>query len=204
MTKNKQQGFTILEVLISGFMIVVLGMGLLGLQFIIGESQLSSIDSFIEVDESTAAVSTLAREIRTAQKGENGSFQFTNASSQEITFFSDLDVDGRIEQIRYYLEGTTLKKDVIDPQGSPITYPTEQKITTIITQNIRNGSTPIFSYFNEDWPNDTSNNPLPTPADLDSIKMVHIYVRVNPRAADPDNDYVLESQAQVRTLKENF
>ncbi len=204
MTKNKQQGFTILEVLISGFMIVVLGMGLLGLQFIIGESQLSSINSFIEVDQSTAAVSTLAREIRTAQKGENGSFQFTNASSYEITFFSDLDVDGRIEQIRYYLEGTTLKKDVIDPQGSPVTYPPEQKVTTIITQNIRNGSTPIFSYFNEDWPNDTSNNPLPTPADLDSIKMVHIYVRVNPNAANPNNDYVLESQAQVRTLKENF
>ena len=204
MKKNTEQGFTIIEVLIAGFMIVVLGMGLLGLQFIIGESQLSSIDSFMEVNESTAAVSTLAREIRTAQKGDNGSFQFIYASAHDISFFSDIDVDGRIEQIRYYVEGTSLKKDVIDPQGSPVTYPPEQKVTTTITENIRNNSSPMFSYFNEDWPNDTSNNPLPTPADLDSIKMVHIYIRINPDPNDPDNDYVLESQAQVRTLKQNF
>jgi len=201
--KNRS-GFTILEVLIAGFMIVVLGMGILGLQFIIGESQLSSINSFTEVNESTVAVSSMTREIRTAQKGGNGSFQFTLAMPQEIIFFSDLDVDGQIEQIRYYMEGTSLKKDVINPQGNPVTYPTNQKITTTISENIRNGATPIFSYFNEDWPSDTSNNPLPTPADLDSIKMVHIYIRINPDANSPDSDYVLESQAQVRTLKNNL
>ncbi len=204
MKNINQTGFTILEVLIAGFMLVVLGMGILGLQYIIGESQLSSIDSFTEVNESTAAVSTITREIRTAQKGEDGSFQFTLAMPNEIIFYSDLNVDGKIEQIRYYKEGTSLKKDVIKPTGNPVTYPVNQKITTVISENIRNGTTPIFSYFNKDWPHDTSNNPLPTPADLDNIKMVHIYVRVNPKANDYDNDYILESQAQVRTLKQNF
>ncbi len=203
MTNNYQRGFTVLEVLIAGFMITILGMGLLGLQVIVNQSQLSSIDNFTAVNESTAAVSAMTKEIRTAQKGENGSFQFIEASGQAITFFSDLDTDGRIEQIRYYLDGTTLKKDVINPQGNPVTYPQQQKVTTVVSENIRNGATPIFSYFNHDWPKDTVNNPIPTPADLDSIKMVHIYIRVNPNI-DPDNDYVLESQAQVRTLKHNF
>jgi len=168
MRNKKQSGFTILEVLIAGFMIVVLGMGILGLQLIIGESQLSSIDSFTQVSESTNAISAMTRELRTAQKGDNGSFQFTLAMPQEIIFFSDSNVDGQIEQIRYYLEGTSLKKDVINPEGSPITYPTNQKVTTTISENVRNNTTPIFSYFNGNWPNDTSNNPLPTPADLDS------------------------------------
>lgn len=193
---TKKSGFTILEVIIAGMLIVILGVGILGLQQILTTSQLGSLRSFQSVSGATQAVSEAARELRTARRGEDGSFTFEYAGDQEIVFFADTDANGTTEKIRYYVEGNLFKKSVIEASGTPAQYLPENETIKIITEHLRNNSEPIFTYYS------ATNEPLPTPADLDSIKMVKIYIRVNP-IANPQTDYILQSQVQIRTLRED-
>jgi len=194
---NKKSGFTILEVIISGVFIVVLGMGILGLQSIIGQSQLVSMNSFHSVSGATEAVSVLSRELRTARRGEDGSFTFEYANDQEIIFFADTNANGTTEKLHYFVEGGILKKTITEATGTPAQYLADNQQTKIITQHFKNTGQPIFTYF------DLNNNVLPTPADLNSIKMIKIYIRTNP-VNNPSTDYVLQSQVQIRTLKEDI
>lgn len=194
--RNKS-AFTILEVIIAGVLIIILGMGILGLQQILTTSQLGSMRSFQSVSGATQSISEAAREIRTARRGEDGSFVFELAQDQEIIFYADTNADGDTEKIRYFVENGMFKKSVTQASGTPTQYLPENETIRTITEYLRNGTEPIFTYYSVD------NNILPTPADLDRIKMIKIYVRVNP-IMNPETDYVLQSQVQVRTLKEDI
>jgi hypothetical protein len=198
-----RKGFTIIEVSIAGLLIVALGVGLVTLQHFMTQGQLTAISSFLSVDQSNYAVSTIIREIRTARKGDNGTFPLELADSQEIIFYSDIDSDGKTERVRYYVDGTRLMKSVIKPTGNPLSYPENQAKTKVITEYLRNGSLPTFYYYNQDWPQDTTNNPLPTPANLNQVRLVQVFLKINSRENEPNKDYVLESFATIRMLKSN-
>ncbi len=199
-----KKGFTIVEVMVGAVLLVALGVGIVGLQYVMSKGQVTSMDQFLIVNESNFAVGSFAREIRTARSGDNGTYLMELADNQEIIFYSDIDVDGQSERVRYYLSGTDLVKSVIEPMGTPASYPPENAKTKTIAQNVRNGDEPVFYYYNSDWPGDTINNPLPTPADLSEIRVVQIFLRLNTRDGEPEKDYILNTFSQIRTRKDNL
>lgn len=202
--ENNNKGFTILEVAISSFIMVVIGVTLVSLQYILQRSQTTLFNSSINVDEANMQISTIVREIRTARAGGNGSYILSTVNAQEIVFFSDIDYDEDSEKVRYFLEGNTLKKGVIEPVGFPVTYPSASEKVRILSENVRNNTLPVFIYYNGDYPTDTQNNPLPYPADVTEVKLIRISLRLNTKDDDPNTDYVLESFANLRTLKDNL
>src|SRR3989344_187028 len=204
MRRKIESGFTTMEVLVASVLIVVLGMGILGLQVIISDSQVNTFNGSIAVDGANYSVSTISRELRTARKADSGSYPVVLADDNEIIFYSDIDFDDSSERVRYYLVDTILYKDVIEPIGYPATYPSGSAQTKIIVENVRNGAVPIFLYFNDGWPSDTANNPLPTPASLLDVKLIRISLRINPLENNPTSDFVLESYVGIRTLKDNL
>jgi prepilin-type N-terminal cleavage/methylation domain-containing protein len=204
MINTNKKGFTLIEVMLASALLVILGAAIAGLQYTLGVSQVTSINSFISVDEANSAVSQFTRELRTARKADTGSFPLESGNDNDITFYSDIDFDGKSEKVSYYLDGTDLIKSTIEPTGVPVTYPISSAKTKIISENIRNNGTPLFTYYNGDWPDDTTNNPLATPIDLLQAKIVKIYIRVNTQADSPTSDYVLESSAQIRMVKNNL
>lgn len=196
MTRKNSSGFTIVEVSIAGLLIVVLGFGILGLQKIMGDSQLFAFRSYTTVEDANYSVSQMAREMRSMRSGQNGAYAFVHGSDNDVSFYSDIDFDGTSELIRYYLDGTTLYKSTIEPSGFPITYPAGNAIVRPIAENIGNGADPIFLYFNEDWPEDTENNPLPTPASLADVRLIRIFLNID--------NYSLSTNVSIRMLKENL
>lgn len=200
-TKN---GFTLIEILIALVITGMMGAALLGLQFIISQNQIVAWQSYISVDEANTNVTSLVREVRTAKESDNGAYPLATADDQEIIFYSDYDFDGVTERIRYFLNGTQFSKGVIEPTGQPATYPSGSETVKLLSDNVRNGADPVFYYYNGDWPQDTLNNPLSTPANLSTIKLIRILLKLNTDPDDPNKDYILESYSQVRVLKENL
>lgn len=196
-------GFTLIEMLISIVIMSVLGLALLSLQYLISQNQIVVWQNYSNVEDSNRHLSNLVRELRTARSGDNGAYTVELADDNNLTFYTDIDFDGETERIRYFLSGNDLSKGIIEPVGFPVTYPSENETVRVITENIRNDTDPIFYYYNEDWPEDTVKNPLNTPANPADIKLVRIFLKVNTQD-DTDSDFVLESYAQLRTLKENL
>jgi prepilin-type N-terminal cleavage/methylation domain-containing protein len=202
--KLKRSGFTLIEILIGTSILGLLGLGVLGLQYVLAQNQTVVLTSYLAIDEANSSVSTIAREIRGARTGENGAYAIAAAGDNEIIFYTDYDFDGEVDRIRYTLSGNTLEKGVIKPQGQPATYPPNSERVQTLSRNVRNLSIPMFTYYSGSWPGEGAENPLTLPANLSEIKTVGIYVRLNTRGDDPTKDFELKTFTSVRMLKENL
>lgn len=198
-----QKGFTLIEILIVAGITVILAGGLLSLQYILGTTQVSVLRNYTSVEEANSNISTMVRELRNLQVANNGAYPLERALDQEMIFYSDYDFDGDTERVRYYLSGTNLSKGVIEPTGFPVTYPAANEKVKIVASNVRNATQPIFFYYNGNWPQDTTNNPLGTPTRLSETKLMRVHLIINP-TTDTRQDFLLDSYAQLRALKQNL
>ena len=203
LTQAKESGFTLIEILISVILLTILAGAVLSIQFIISQNQVSVFQNYLTVEDSNSVVSIFARELRNAKEADDGSFPLVTLSDQEIIFYSDYDFDGEVERIRYTLTGTSLTKATIEPTDPPISYPVNSESIKVITNYVRNGTNPIFYYYNKDWPQDTINNPLALASRLSDTQLVKIALTLNTKASDPVKDYTIESFIQIRMVKEN-
>lgn len=156
------------------------------------------------IREAQKGIEIMTQELREMSTAENGAYALDTADDNQIIFYSDIDKDIYTERVRYWLDGTSLKKGVVEPTGDPLGYDLDNEHVKIIANFINNGSHPLFTYYNEDYPYDEVNNPLPAPARLIDTKLIHIFLRVN---IDPDvapKDFDVESDVQLRNLKTNL
>jgi hypothetical protein len=194
---KNSQGFTVVEALVAALIFSVLGLGIVGLQKIVTQSQLESWKNYVSVDEANKNVNTLVRELRLMRNGENGAYPLEVAADQEIIFYSDIDYDQLAEKVNYFLDGSSFVKSVIEPSGNPTTYPSENAKTYTLTKNVKNESYPIFTYYNSSWPEDTLNNPLLPDSRLSNTSLIKIYLRLNAED-NPSTDYILDSYSKIR------
>lgn len=206
MTKKQknQKGMTIIEILLTVAILGILGAGVLGLQYILSQNQTLVLRNYVSIDQANSNITSLTKELRMASEAEDASFALESLGDNEIIFYSDYDFDGQTERLRYFLDGSSFKRGVIEPTDPPATYPEDSEKIKILTRNVRNASEAVFTYYNGDWPQDTENNPLSIPVTLSDVKLVKIFLRLNPRSDQPDKDFSLESSASMRMLKENL
>src|SRR3989344_3115608 len=121
-SKKNGAGFTLIELII----FIGLSTGVLAViaLFVTNVGSLKNyFDESLLVDqEIQQTLAVMIPEIRSAAQSNIGNYPIEAASQTSFTFYSDIDRDGIFERVRYYLDGTTLKKGVIEPTGSPLTY----------------------------------------------------------------------------------
>lgn len=191
------KGFTLIETMVA-IAIFVLGVGAV---FMVAFN-LYTTHSFIfqqsmAIGEARRGIEVMIKEIREAKNGQDGSYVLEVANDYEFIFYSDVDTDEAVERIRYFIDGTNLKRGMIEPTAHPVKYLAEDEKISIISSYVRN-QPPIFHYY------DGNNNELPAPARLKDTKMMMIYIVINIDPNRPPQDFVLESYVQLRNLKTNL
>ena len=156
------------------------------------------------IEELRRGLSTAIREIRQAQESEAGNYTLEQASDLTLVFYSDIDGDARIERVRYFLTGSLFQKGVVEPTGDPVTYPLGAETVTTVASYVTGTSTPIFTYYNGDWPADTTNNPLPSPVNLVDTKLILFRLQVDLNPLSSPELYDIQAYAQLRNLKDNL
>lgn len=205
--KIKNFGFTLLEI------VFYLGIFLIA-TFITTAYMSSSYRTLRFGNELNAAirsaqkgVDTMVKEIREARTADNGAYALVKADDHEFIFYSDIDQDDAVERVRYFLNGTDFIKGVVKPTGTPLSYPVDpvaNETTFVLSEYVRNGSAPIFYYYDGDWPGDDINDFLPTPSRLVDTKLMRVYLKINVNPLVQPGDFELESSAQIRNLKTNL
>lgn len=150
------------------------------------------------------ATGKIVSQLRSVRQADNGDYPIESADDFDFKAYLDIDKDGVTERVHYFLDQATdeLKVGVTDPvAGTPVSYPAADDTVSILANYVVNESTnPVFYYFNQNYPGDTVNNPIATPAAIDQIRLVqvHLFVNINPVHA-PDNINI-ESFADLRNL----
>ncbi len=199
---KKNNGFTLLEILITMVIFTAI-MGVVTMfardLFYYNSMFSSGLTSY---DEARKVLQPISSEIRSASPSSLGSYPIETAGITAFTFFSDINSDGLKERIRYFLSGTTLMKGVIVPLGSPLQYLSNTEVLTEIVHNVRNGSTPIFTYYDSSYNGSTS--PLSQPVSILSVRLVMITLILE---GDPNRQpapITVTTEVSIRNLKDNL
>jgi hypothetical protein len=137
-------------------------------------------------------------------QAQDGSIQFIADASDRVNNICDWQDPNHAMKVKFEFSFTEnlagaedeLKKGVIEPTGSPVSYPSDQEKITILTSYIRN-TPPIFEYFDQN-----GNEIESLPARLADTKLMKILLVVNVDPDRPPQNFELESWVQVRNLKE--
>jgi hypothetical protein len=149
------------------------------------------------LDNARRTMLDAVRTLREASYGDDGSYPIATAGTSTITFFADLDNDGSVEKIRYYLVNSTLYRGVTNSAGSPPVYTGQTEAITTVAASVRNTKfTPLFTYY------DSSGAALSTTStNISQISAVTIsaWIDINPNRAP--NVFNLSETATLRNLR---
>ena len=150
------------------------------------------------------ATGKIVSQLRSTRQADNGDYPIESADDFDFKVYMDIDKDGVTERVHYFLDQAAdqLKVGVTDPvAGTPVSYPAADDTVSVLANYVVNdNANPVFYYYNENFPGDTVNNPIATPAAIDQIRLVrvHLFVNINPVHA-PDNINI-ESFSDLRNL----
>ncbi len=191
------KGFTLIEVLItmailSGVVIVISFFGLDILDF--GNFLGENLGATEELQQALVAASS---EIRSMSSSDTGTYKLASATATSLVFFSDVDGDGTHDRVRYFLDGTTLKKGIVKPSGSPVTYDLATETVREVVHNVLVGSD-IFMYYNQDY--DGTTQALVSPFSPSSVRVIRIQMTVDPSPQDLTGRSTLSVLAKIRSI----
>lgn len=155
-----------------------------------------SVQQAAAITSARRGVENMVRDIREASYSNNGAYPVLEMSTSSFTFFSDIDQDEMVEQVRYFLDGTDFKLAATKPTGNPPSYTTGTENTQIVSDNVRNNAQnePVFRYFNAAGQEMTD---LEKREELAFVR-VEVIVNVDPNRK-PEN-ITLHSSATMRNV----
>lgn len=154
------------------------------------------------VEEAKISANKLMSELREARTSEDGAYPLIAAEDQELAFYSDVDDDGQVERVRYFLDGQTLRRGVVEPGVPPVVYDTGSEAVSVISEYVQNTGMPTFYYYNSDWPGDVVTNPLVPAQRLLDTRIVEVSFLIN-TDSNQQQDFEISSQVMIRNLKTN-
>lgn len=147
-------------------------------------------------------IKPMANEVRSASQSSIGAFPLETVATSTFTFFTDLDNDGLKERVRYHLDGTTFKKGVIKPSGSPLVYDTDDEEIIRVVEDVLPQT--IFTYYDENYDGTASSSPLVQPVTPANVRLVKVEISIDTDPNKPPEPIRVETQMSLRNLKDNL
>lgn len=199
---QKNKGFTIVEIMINLgiFSVIMVTIGL----FIRNSYYMNSIftGGLVSYDQSRKILQPIASEVRSASPSSLGAYALESTTDNSFIFYTDLDNNGTKERVRYYLSGINLMRGVITPTGSPLAYVSNNEVTQVLFEGVRNGSTPIFAYYDNTYTGISS--PLTQPVSAMNVRLVKITLILDNNVSAPPSPITVTTQVSIRNLKDNL
>ncbi len=190
----KRNGFSIIELIAIIFIIVLILLAAVALQSDIFSLNTTVSDKISAQNEIRRAFKQMTAEIRSASSSSLGAYPISDLGQTSFVFYSDADGDGLKERIRYFLDGSILKKGILKPSENPIVYNPANETISNVAQNVSNGAEPIFSYYDKNY--DGATAPMAYPIDVILVRLVKITVIID--------QTVFTTQVSIRNLKDNL
>lgn len=202
---KKKKGMSLLEMLIA---IGIFTMGIAGFSMLFSRAWTQNAYTLEMGQASMAAsrgVSNTVGYIREARQSDNGAYPVISADDNDLVIYCDYDRDGKVERLHFYKSESDMIMGIREPStGFPVTYSSGDESTQIIASRVVNTSdNPVFAYYDANYPEDSVNNPIDTPAAVPNVRLIRItlHVNINPNRA-PDN-VQMQSFAEIRNLNDH-
>lgn len=200
-----QSGMTLIELLIAIAIVGIIMEGFTLLFIRAWNTNKFILETGLASAMASRANNKLVIDLRGIQQSDHGAFPIVEAGNMSLTVYSDIEDDGVVERVHYYLDDASdeLRVGITNPDFStqPATYPSGDQETRVLARYVVNPSNdPIFYYYNDDYPGDATNNPLTLPTSLANIQLVRIRLLINIDPVRAPNNIYIESFVDLRNL----
>ena len=100
---ERSSSFTLIETLVTIFILALIMGAVTGFVVMAYRTHGFTWQQSIAIDEARRGIETMVKEIREARSGDDGSYPIEKADDKEFIFYSDVDKDGAVERVRYFL-----------------------------------------------------------------------------------------------------
>ncbi|MBI3963496.1 MAG: prepilin-type N-terminal cleavage/methylation domain-containing protein [Candidatus Kerfeldbacteria bacterium] len=197
-----RSGLTLIEILVGIFILMLVGGAVWAFQTDVFSLQSTLTQDLGIQGEARKVFATASAQIRSAAPSSTGAYALAQATAASLTFYSNIDGDAPIERVRYFLDGTTLKKGILKPTGAPLAYDPTDEVVTDVLHDMRNGATPVFTYYDATY--DGTTDPLTEPVDIPSVRLIKIVAMIDHDPSRPPDARTIATQVMMRNMKDNF
>jgi type II secretory pathway pseudopilin PulG len=155
-----------------------------------------AVEQAAAVSSAQRGIESMVKTMREASYSSNGAYPVIAISTSSVAFYADVDTDPFIERLRFFLEGDSLKRGLIDPTGDPPVYTNPETISSISdsVRNIDQGVT-TFRYY------DVNGSLMTNLSDISALRFIEVTVVVNINPFRLPNQFTLRSTAALRNLR---
>lgn len=195
-----KNGFTIIEtlVVIGVFTLVMLAISSSILYFY--KSNTITLEQAFAINSARKGIEFMTRDIREIIYSDEGAYPIISIGANSFYFYSDIDRDNSIERVRYFMDGTDLKKGLTEAAGDPPKYLDGNEVISVISDSARNieQGISVFKYF------DGQGNEIVDYDKVSDVAFVKVNLVVNINANRLPDEFTLRSSATLRNLKINL
>jgi len=134
------RAFTLIETLVTIFVFLLIMGAVSGFVVMLYRTHGYTLQQSLAIEEARKGIETMVREIREAKSGDDGSYSIVKAEDKEFIFYSDIDKDGDIERVRYFLgtagSGGQIKECQTSLQGGSCSADFSGFLQGVLTQAI--------------------------------------------------------------------
>jgi len=196
MKRNTNRGLTFIETII-WISVFTMAMGALTVSLLsFYRANTYTIEQAQAVSDARRGIEKTISALREATYASDGAYPIEAIDPAEITFYSDIDGDVFVEQLRFYIEGTELKQEMVEPAGNPLSYLGAGTQSTI-SRNVRNIDQAIttFHYY------DTAGNEILDMNQVTDVRFITVDLVVNVSPERLPNELTIRSSATLRNLR---
>ena len=189
-------GFTLVETLVVIALTVLVGVALINMIQYFYRTNDYVLQEGSAVQSARQGLSTAIQDLREASYGDDGSYPIATAATSTVTFYADVNGDGDVEKVQYYLSGTTLYEAVTHSNGTPPSYVGQSAATSTVATYVRNStSTPIFQYY------DDTGALLSSPINISNIALITTNLQIDVDTKRSPSTYSLIGSVTLRNLE---
>jgi type II secretory pathway component PulJ len=202
-TKNRGEGFTLLEAAVVIFVFIMLSYGITALVSSILTNSQKQETSLYNADQARKVSFQVMNELRNSVTANTGSYALNTAQDQQIIFYSNIDGGLEVERVRYFINNGQLSKGVTKPTGSPLSYNLANEDVRTVQGDVANGAQPLFYYYDGNF-NGTVDSFLAQPVDVTDVKYIRMNLRIYNKGGTGVGIYDVTAASTIRNLKNNL
>lgn len=193
------RGYTLIEMLVIVAIIAIVMPALMNVIVSLYSSRNDTFARAAALIEATHGVNAIVRDVRASVYSESGALPIVSFSSDSLTLYADTDFDGRVERVRYFLDGTVVRRGIIEPTSSA-TYPSADEIVDELAKGVVNADrgVALFHYY------DADGNELTQPSEQLSIRRISAELVTVSSLARQQRDVSVRTSASIRNLKDTY
>ncbi len=194
-TSHHAPGMTLIEMLVSIMVFVLAMTSIIATVRAFYRTNTYAVDQTSAVSSAQRGVESMVKAFREAAYSSNGAYPILLIGANDVTFYADVDTDSFVERVRYFIQGTSLMRELTDPAGDPLVYGASQ-VSSVVSETVRNIEQGIttFKYYDE------SGDEITNYAEIAEVRFVEMNIVVNVDPLRLPNQLILHSTAALRNL----